>query len=84
MTSKSLKNTTVLIDMYKHAFHKFLKLYYPDNTIRSYEYIEYDVKNNFNSWLWKHGAVVRRKNKKYFLEFLDDKKASVFILKYLT
>lgn len=54
MTSKSPKDTVVLIDMVKHALHKFLKLFYPDTISYHYEYIGYGIKNNFNFWLWDH------------------------------
>lgn len=36
----------------------------------------------FESWLFEQGVILRRKNKKYCLEFFDEQDCSLFLLKY--
>lgn len=84
-----LQNNTkiVLIDMVFPSFEYFLKKYYPYEDRKFIKFIFLNretIRTHFDSWLWVHGAIIRQKNKKHFLEFINEYQASIFVLKYLT
>lgn len=44
--------------------------------------LQYREGRKFEEWLFSQGVILRRKNKKYCLQFFDEQDCSLFLLKY--